>query len=215
MPLPYADRRLPRMRVRGRALLVIWCSFVRVFPGRSRCAGRPAAVPTGPGIGPATLRSRRAAGGGGCRSAAALPGEPRRALPPAAPAGAAIPPGGQSAPVPPARRPWPGRGTALSAWPAGFRPPAPVERLPWALMYRDGYVTVKLHMRVRVRGRLVTDLERSYPSAAACLAEDLPALCVHLEYPLRLRRRLRSGRTTATDDRGAALRRLERHAEIL
>jgi len=40
--------------------------------------------------------------------------------------------------------------------------------------------------------RLVTDLERPYPSAAACLAEDLPALCVHLEYPLRLRRRLRS-----------------------
>src|SRR5262252_1198295 len=40
--------------------------------------------------------------------------------------------------------------------------------------------------------RLVTDLERSYPTAAACLAEDLPALCVHLEYPLRLRRRLRS-----------------------
>ena len=40
--------------------------------------------------------------------------------------------------------------------------------------------------------RLVTDLERSYPSAAACLAEDLPALCVHLEYPLRLRKRLRS-----------------------
>ena len=40
--------------------------------------------------------------------------------------------------------------------------------------------------------RLVTDLERQYPSAAACLAEDLPALCVHLEYPLRLRKRLRS-----------------------
>ena len=39
---------------------------------------------------------------------------------------------------------------------------------------------------------LVDDLERSYPSAAACLAEDLPALCVHLAYPLRLRRRLRS-----------------------
>jgi len=70
-------------------------------------------------------------------------------------------------------------------------------------------------MRVRVRGRLVTDLERSYPSAAACLAEDLPALCVHLEYRLRLRRRPRSAGTTATDDRGAALRRLERHAEIL
>ena len=35
--------------------------------------------------------------------------------------------------------------------------------------------------------RLVADLERAYPSAAACLAEDLPTLCVHLEYPLRLR----------------------------
>lgn len=44
---------------------------------------------------------------------------------------------------------------------------------------------------VRLR-RLVADLERSYPSAAACLAEDLPALCVHLAYPLRLRKRLRS-----------------------
>ena len=40
--------------------------------------------------------------------------------------------------------------------------------------------------------RLVTDLDRAYPSAAACLAEDLPTLCVHLEYPLRLRWRLRS-----------------------
>ena len=27
---------------------------------------------------------------------------------------------------------------------------------------------------------VVTSLEREYPSAAACLAEDLPALCVHL-----------------------------------
>ena len=39
---------------------------------------------------------------------------------------------------------------------------------------------------------LVAGLEREYPSAAACLAEDLPALCVHLRYPLHLRRRLRS-----------------------
>jgi transposase-like protein len=39
---------------------------------------------------------------------------------------------------------------------------------------------------------LVGDLEREYPSAAACLAEDLPALTVHLAYPLRLRKRLRS-----------------------
>lgn len=39
---------------------------------------------------------------------------------------------------------------------------------------------------------LVGHLEREFPSAAACLAEDLPALCVHLKYPLHLRRRLRS-----------------------
>ncbi|MBO0838365.1 MAG: IS256 family transposase [Actinobacteria bacterium] len=43
--------------------------------------------------------------------------------------------------------------------------------------------------RLRV---LVGELEREYPSAAARLAEDLPALCVHLRYPLRLRKRLRS-----------------------
>ena len=36
------------------------------------------------------------------------------------------------------------------------------------------------------------ELEGQYPSAAACLAEDLPALCVHLRYPLHLRKRLRS-----------------------
>ena len=40
--------------------------------------------------------------------------------------------------------------------------------------------------------KLVGELEREYPSAAACLAEDLPALCVHLRYPLHLRKRLRS-----------------------
>jgi putative transposase len=40
--------------------------------------------------------------------------------------------------------------------------------------------------------QLVAELERAYPSAAACLAENLPALCLHLEYPLRLRKRLRS-----------------------
>jgi putative transposase len=39
---------------------------------------------------------------------------------------------------------------------------------------------------------LIGELEREYPSAAARLAEDLPALCVHLRYPLRLRKRLRS-----------------------
>ena len=39
---------------------------------------------------------------------------------------------------------------------------------------------------------LVGSLEREYPSAAACLADDLAALTVHLAYPLRLRTRLRS-----------------------
>ena len=39
---------------------------------------------------------------------------------------------------------------------------------------------------------LVGDLERDYPSAAACLADDLGALTVHLGYPLRLRKRWRS-----------------------
>ena len=39
---------------------------------------------------------------------------------------------------------------------------------------------------------LVGELEREYPSAAACLADDLPALVVHLRYPPRLRKRLRS-----------------------
>ena len=39
---------------------------------------------------------------------------------------------------------------------------------------------------------LVGSLAREYPSAAACLADDLPALTVHLAYPLRLRTRLRS-----------------------
>ena len=39
--------------------------------------------------------------------------------------------------------------------------------------------------------RRVADLERQYPSATACLAENLPSLCMHLSYPLRLRKRLR------------------------
>src|SRR5207253_7045707 len=40
--------------------------------------------------------------------------------------------------------------------------------------------------------QLVTNLERQYPSAAVCLADDLPALCIHLKYLPRLRKRLRS-----------------------
>lgn len=46
--------------------------------------------------------------------------------------------------------------------------------------------------RRRVRA-LVGELERAgYAAAAACLADDLEALCVHLRYPLRHRRRWRS-----------------------
>jgi putative transposase len=40
--------------------------------------------------------------------------------------------------------------------------------------------------------KLVAELERPYPSAAACLADDLPALCIHLTYFPRLRKRFRS-----------------------
>ena len=91
---------------------------------------------------------------------------------------------------------------------AGQRPPE-VHRL-WNLVAKLPKKDVELRERIeaaysaaldeatspadgeaRLR-QLVTDLERSYPSAAACLAEDLPALCVHLAYPLRLRKRLRS-----------------------
>jgi putative transposase len=39
---------------------------------------------------------------------------------------------------------------------------------------------------------IIGDLEQRYPSAAACLAEDLPALCIHLRYLPRLRKRFRS-----------------------
>jgi len=39
---------------------------------------------------------------------------------------------------------------------------------------------------------LVGELEHAYSSSAACLGDDLPALTVHLRYPLELRQRLRS-----------------------
>ena len=39
---------------------------------------------------------------------------------------------------------------------------------------------------------LVGELAGDFPSAAACLADDLPALTVHLRYPRRLKKRLRS-----------------------
>jgi transposase-like protein len=63
-----------------------------------------------------------------------------------------------------------------------------VRRAYWAAL--DGATTPQ-----EAQGRLraiVGELERDYPSAAACLADDLPALTVHLAYPLALRKRLRS-----------------------
>jgi transposase-like protein len=47
------------------------------------------------------------------------------------------------------------------------------------------------HAEPRVRA-VVAELERPYPSAAACLADDLPAVCIHLKHFPRLRKRFRS-----------------------
>ena len=63
-----------------------------------------------------------------------------------------------------------------------------VEAAYWAALDE---ATSPVDGEARLR-RLVGELERQYPSAAACLAENLPALCLHLAYPLRLRKRLRS-----------------------
>src|ERR1700736_3617698 len=52
---------------------------------------------------------------------------------------------------------------------------------------RDGPADAERRLR-----ELVAELERPYPSAAACLAEDLSALCIHLNYFPRLRKRFRS-----------------------
>ncbi len=61
-------------------------------------------------------------------------------------------------------------------------------RRPWAAL--DGATSPEdAEAGLRV---LVGELAGDFPSAAACLAEDLPALTVHLRYPLRLRTRLRS-----------------------
>src|SRR5205085_5516576 len=128
-PFPSADPRLPRMRL-ARASVVIECSFVRAFRGRSRYAVHPGAAPKGSGTGLATRRARRAARGEGCRSAAGPPGGRRQALPLAAPASDATPRGEQSAAVPPAHRRWLGRGPVLRAWSACFRPPRLEEQLP-------------------------------------------------------------------------------------
>ena len=58
----------------------------------------------------------------------------------------------------------------------------------WAAL-DDATVPADAERRLRA---LVTELERPFPSAAACLTEDLPALCIHLKYFPRLRKRFRS-----------------------
>ena len=63
-----------------------------------------------------------------------------------------------------------------------------IRRAYWAAL--DG-ASCPQEAETRLRA-IVGELERDYPSAAACLADDLAALTVHLAYPLALRKRLRS-----------------------
>jgi transposase-like protein len=63
-----------------------------------------------------------------------------------------------------------------------------VKRAYWAAL-EDATDPADAERRLRT---IVGDLERRYPSVAACLADDLPALCVHLRYLRRLRKRFRS-----------------------
>jgi len=63
-----------------------------------------------------------------------------------------------------------------------------LKRAYWAAL-EDALDPGDAERRLRL---IVGDLERRYPSAAACLADDLPALCVHLRYVPRLRKRFRS-----------------------
>src|SRR6476620_1161739 len=102
-PAPSADRRLPRIRLPGRALLVMWRSFGLAFLGLLRYAGRPTAAPTERGRGPTSRRSRTAVVLAGCRPVAARRDEPRPDPPPSTPAGAGTPPVGRSATTRPAR----------------------------------------------------------------------------------------------------------------
>jgi transposase-like protein len=63
-----------------------------------------------------------------------------------------------------------------------------VRRAYWAAL-DDATDPADAERRLRA---LVGELGRPYPSAAACLADDLSALCAHLRYAPRLRKRLRS-----------------------
>jgi putative transposase len=59
----------------------------------------------------------------------------------------------------------------------------------WAAL---GGATSPADAEARLRGLVGTLAAAGFASAAACLADDLPALTVHLRHPLRLRSRLRS-----------------------
>src|SRR6266576_3168436 len=130
MPAPSADRRLPRMRVPGLALLVISPSFVRVFLAPPRYAGRPIAAPTETGSGQATDLLLRAVRGEDCRPAAAPPGGPRPTLLPSTHAGAGRRPDERTAATPPVRPRSPGRGPAAPTASFGSRRRPPAGQLP-------------------------------------------------------------------------------------
>src|SRR5580765_3322003 len=130
MPAPSADRKLPRMRVPGLALLVISRSFVCVFPAPPRSAGRPIAAPTETGSGQATDLLLRAVRGEDCRPAAAPPGGPRPAPLLSRLGGGGRRPDERSAATPPAHPQSPGRGPASPAASFGSRRRPPAGQLP-------------------------------------------------------------------------------------
>src|SRR5262252_2181824 len=98
------------------------------------------------------------------------------------------------------RAPWlavvdgaPGLNKAVEElWPDSDRQRCTVHRLRNVLAKLPKRADLHEQLRAAYWAAVVGQLERDYPSAAACLAEDLPALTVHLRNPLRLRKRLRS-----------------------
>ena len=149
MPLPSAARSVPSVRTLPGVLVVIGCSFAHACRVLSRCAGHPAAVPLRQVSTQPVVDLGRAAAGGASRPAVALLGEPRPGPPPAAPAGAARRPAGQSAGALPAHPRLPGRRPAPPASSDDCRPRAPSERLPWRLCTKSGtypsrYISVPL-----------------------------------------------------------------------
>ena len=145
MPLPSADRRLPRMRSRH---LRCWSfdapSFA--FPsGHLGVEGVQPLLPQSPDSPPAIHRPLPAARAVARRSASALPCGPRQAPPPAGLAGVGTPPAARLAAAPPAPPRLPDRPPGSSAASAGSRPPMHAVQPPWACTYPMRYVTVKVH----------------------------------------------------------------------